>query len=409
MPKLKEGAGSHGAAKSESVDTLSSYLHMKSPMLGALDFDANLPEPPVDPRMLTYKLNEDAIAYEPSVHELNDAFSAFREFDSGLVCELIDNLGYSSYGIENSEMVDELKEGVAELDPEAPTSLAALRAEMMAKPEMTILQPLLDKARDALPPDVRQLLFDTDDSRSRGRETGRLPVTTNEPASRDHAEAMRERWSSMTLAERINHRIAQINDTFVPVSSLQHPTNPRAKIAKCYKVLPNLGNLQKRYIHAGVDGVTSAVGTEDSGMLAAGGLLHVAKETATQRVYEYYRSTRDSDSGDLKCEPDSQERFSFVRMYSCQQSTKVEGNNYFLLSLPSRLHQKVKSSVVGLGGSPRNVDAMDLDVASEDDDAESAVHILPIKGQKFVLTRAGKPKRPDILLTYTDDASPKQS
>lgn len=89
-----------------------------------------------------------------------------------------------------------------------------------------------------------------------------------------------------------------------------------------------------------------------------------------------------------------------------QHSTKTAGNdNYFLLSLPPRLHNKLKSKLSCENESRQWDDGMTVDDPQEEDVVDSVVHILSVKGQKLVLTRAGKAKRPDIMVIYTDDTS----
>ncbi|CDR96390.1 hypothetical protein, conserved [Babesia bigemina] len=402
MSKRKEGG--EGGTKSESVDTLSAYLQKKSPLLGSLEFDTSIPEPPVDANLLTYELNEDAIAYELSALELYAGFTSFRDFENGVTCESFEPASYSNYAIENQELLDELGAYAQNLDAAGMERLTRLRAEALQTREMQTLYPLINKLRDAMPNDVRHVLFAAEGVEPKGPPADRVPVTQPDSSADDQEDAVREKWSSMSVAERIEHHISQINDTFVSASSLKHPTNPRAKIAKHYKVMPNVGLWKNRYVQVGVDGVTSASATEDAGKLAVGGILHVAKDSATQRLYEYYKSATEDEEQDVKHNPGSQELFKFVRMYSCQQSTKVEGNdNYFLISLPPRLHNKVKTNTGASGMASPRPDEMDIEGDEEDDLADSVVHILPVKGQKMVLTKAGKAKVPDIMLTYTED------
>ncbi|GBE59538.1 RNA polymerase II associated Paf1 complex component PAF1 [Babesia ovata] len=407
MSKRKEGG--EGGTKSEPVDTLSAYLQKKSPLLGSLEFDTSIPEPPVDANLLTYDLNEDAIAYELSALELYAGFTSFHDFENGVVCESLEPAAYSNYAIENQELLDELGALAQTLNVAGMERLSQLRAESLQTPEMQTLYPLIKKLRDAMPNDVRHVLFAAEGVESKGAPVERIQATQPDSGPDDHEDAVREKWSSMSIGERIEHHISQINDTFVPVSALKHPTNPKAKIAKHYKVMPNVGLWKNRYVQVGVDGVTSASATEGAGKLAVGGILHVAKDSATHRLYEYYKSTTGDEEQDVKHIPGSQELFKFVRMYSCQQSTKIEGNdNYFLLSLPPRLHSKVKSGIFASNGASPRPEEMDIDVDAEDDLADSVVHILPVKGQKIVLTKAGKAKVPDIMLTYTEDILPSQ-
>ncbi|ORM42227.1 uncharacterized protein BXIN_0981 [Babesia sp. Xinjiang] len=408
MPKHKEDAPT-ATGKTESTDTLSAYLHMKSPLLGNLEFDASIPEPPVDGHLLSYEINHEAIAYEPSALELFDGCTTFREFQNGVVCDTNDNMNRNTYAVANEQLMAELTAELQTLDAAGHDKLTELRDETMGDPAMQVLNPLIARASEGLPEDVMQVLFAGDGSRFESKEVDRLPIPHKQSATSDHGDKLRQKWSSMTTSERVEYHISQINDTFVRVNELRHPTNPHAKIAKHYKVMPNVGLWKNRYIQAGVDGITSSTATEHAGKLAIGGILNVAKDGATQRIYEYYKSTEDSEDRDLYKEINSQERFKFVRMYSCQQSTKVEGNdNYYLLSLPPRLHNKVRSRVSNSNSGPSQNDAMDVDPSDNDVD-ESAVHILSVKGHKMVLTKAGKARRTDIVLTYTEEESPGHS
>ncbi|EDO07726.1 Paf1 family protein [Babesia bovis T2Bo] len=404
MPKQKEDASS-GTAKSESVDTLTSYLNMKSPLLGSLEFDASIPEPPVDAHMLSYDLNHDEIGYQPSALELFDGCISFREFQNGITSEDLDDISSNLYGLNDDNLMSQLVIDARNSHSSTMARLKELRGEIMGDPAMQLLKSTFTRAAEGLPEDVVQLLFATDVPKTDASRAQNLMGSPRE-SPRDKRSSVREKWESMSTNERIDHYISCINDSFVPVDSLRHPTNPNAKIAKYYKIMPNVGLWKNRYIQAGVDGVTSVTAANDAGKLAVGGFLHVAKDGATHRTYEYYNMTDSEEAMDAHDISGSDERFRFVRMYSCQKSTKSDGNdNYFLLSLPPRLHSKINSGIYGTDSTYS--DAMDEDLGAEKDGDESAIHILSVKGHKMVLTKAGKAKRPDILLTYTDDASPR--
>ncbi|GFE52814.1 RNA polymerase II associated Paf1 complex component PAF1 [Babesia ovis] len=407
MPKHKEDTAA-GAAKGESADALSAYLHMKSPLLGSLEFDASIPEPPVDGHMLSYDINHDGIAYEPSATELFDGCTTFREFQNGIPTDSLEYISRSNYAMGNDYLISEIAAEARVVDGSAQERLAELRAEIMGDPAMQALKPIISRAGEGLPEDVLQLLFVTDGPKFEAKDTEKL-ISHEKSTPADHGETLQHKWSSMSTSERIEHYISHINDTFVSLDALRHPTNPHAKIAKHYKVMPNVGLWKNRYIQAGVDGVTSVTATEESGKLAVGGILHVAKDGATQRIYEYYKSADEVENNDLSEAPNSGELFKFVRMYSCQKSTKADGNdNYFLLSLPPNLHSRVKAGIGGANSTSAPSDGMNIGRVDDEAD-ESVVHILSIKGHKMVLTKAGKAKRSDIVLSYTDDESPRQA
>lgn len=408
MSKTKESSGSAASGRNEGSDGLSSYIQMKSPFLGSLQFEATLPEIPVDPSLLSYEPNMDAIEYEPSGFELSERLTAFHEFDRGVQCKAWDGICYAGVGIEDPALLSQLEEEVAKLQvPDLRSRMLELRNEMMDTPEMRLMRPFLSKACEGLPDNVQNLLFMTEENNISPREAGRLPIHQRDSAGPvNHGEALREKWSRMSLDERSDHYIAHINETFVPAESLQHPTNPNAKIAKIYKIMPNVGLWKNRYIQAGIEGGASASAANASANLEVGSILNVAKDGATQRIFEYYKRAADDAEGNTKNETKEQERFTFVRMYSCQHSTKTAGNdNYFLLSLPPRLHNKLKSKLSCENESRQWDDGMTVDDPQEEDVVDSVVHILSVKGQKLVLTRAGKAKRPDIMVIYTDDTS----
>lgn len=408
MSKTKESSGPVYTGRTDGTDNLSSYVQMKSPILGAVEFDASIPEIPVDACLLSYKPDVSVIDYSPSAVELTERLTAFQEFDRGLHIPALDGLCYAGVGIEDHDVLSQLEDEFRSLkSPGLGARLAELRMNMMRTPEMLLMQPIIGKACEGLPDIVNSTLFDDEeDNHIAPMESDDISVDRAESQPLENGEVATDKWDKMSVHERVNHHVSRINDTFVSPTTLQHPRRTNAKIARHYKIMPNVGLWKNRYIQASIEGVTNADNADYAGNLEVGSLLNVAKDEGTQRIFEYYVQADDEAKGDMQNEPNAQERFCFVRVYSCQKSATALGNdNYFLLSIPASLHNEVKAKIAG-GDNFHSEGRMEIDEQNEDDVSESVAHILSLKGQKLVLHRAGKARRPDIMLTYTDDESP---
>ncbi|EKX73248.1 conserved hypothetical protein [Theileria equi strain WA] len=487
---MSKNTETHNSTKTDVDDALTSYLQMKSPLIGPLEFDVSLPPPPTDPKLLDYEANKGILKYELTGLELSERIATFHDFTSGISNNLLNGLCFTGCGVEDKELLDSIDRklfpsGLSEHKNSAEAhKIASLQravrnglSDVCSSFDELKMSFIVNKAKEGLPINLKNLLSSNLDTTVITPDVYRR-TDTNLESAMDQKPENYENWNDMDLDQRVSAYINEIKKTFVSPEYFTHPTNKHAKPVRVYKVLPNLKLWNNKYIQVGIDGLTSK--KDSYTQLEVDGILKVAKDTPTHRIYEYYRrhhkdSTNSSpnhsnlkelgedpnddshlfeDSDPFKDEvldspnhsgpyqpqeniannndsaqeiddiddlfndeleeanediamasvsddkatetlddTDTKEEsnlFRFVRQYSCQKSTKMaENGNYYLLSLPRSLHDKFKRRLDPQANLDRNWNE------------NQTIEILPLKGQKYVFSKAGGTKRPNISISYS--------
>ncbi|EAN30523.1 hypothetical protein TpMuguga_03g00682 [Theileria parva strain Muguga] len=449
---MSKDTDASSSKKDENDDSLTSYLNVKSPLIGNLEFDVSVLPPPVDPRFIDYEIKNDVIKYEMTGLELSDRLSSFSDFTSGLSDPLLYGTSFTGCGIENNDLMTHLEsvflsKHKTKIDSK-DTYVDLVRNDLLETMKFfdnLKMSSVLAKAQESLPGYLNNLVSSTQEE---GFSKKQLKLMHSEEISgipRDQKLTIYESWSNMNYEDRVDAYISAFQNTFVSTDQLVHPNNKYAKILKVYKVVPNLKLWDNKYIQVGIDGVT--VSSDSSSKLHSDGVLRPSKETQTHRYFEYYKKhfenspedsfpstnfasdSNDADAMDLdgtaevKSEnddvddlfdeemdedatnempenntdqlPDQQtdqfkgDMYKFIRQYTTQKYSKTSGaENYYLLTLPNSLMKK--ADIHNKLNSENMEDNSDL------------VELVPIRGPKLVFSKAGVTKRPDIHILYTE-------
>ncbi|UKJ88683.1 hypothetical protein MACJ_001927 [Theileria orientalis] len=510
MSKTKETSSS----KKDDIDShLSSYFSMKSPLLGQLEFDASVLPPPVDPKFVDYEINDEIVNYKLTSLEFSERLSNFTDFNCGISDILLNGTSFTGCGVENQELMDFLESNMldspyTDVNP-ADSIYARVKNEMMDLVkyfESVKMGNLVNKSKESLPNYMQNLLssnvdagllkqgrmkmyrdLETRSSLKHSSESSKhsTPLTvdlqheqeamsphykrfiqTSDDSTSSVTQATThgsiKDWDSMNIDERIDVYLSELEKTFVKPQELVHPTNRYLKRAKVYNIVPNSKLWNNKYIQVGIDGVS--VKSDPNSKLEVDGVIRLAKETQTQRYFEYYKqydppdtsqvassnpelkSTREfndvkrikkervedqeegiddlfeEDTDDAKDEDamyvDAQQQgglgspaseqdgnlFKFIRQYTSQNVSKLSGTeNYFLLTLPKEVSERLKTDQpVSTKDRGHTKKETKQRVKEEDCDGEShqQVELVPIRGQKLVFSKAGVTKRPDIKISY---------
>ncbi|XP_955377.1 uncharacterized protein TA17710 [Theileria annulata] len=448
---MSKDPDSSSSKKDENEDSLTSYLNVKSPLIGNLEFDVSVLPPPVDPRFIDYEIKDDVIKYEMTGLELSDRLSSFSDFNSGLSDPLLYGTSFTGCGIENKDLMTHLDSVFLtkhKTKIESKGNYGDLvrndLLETMKFFDKLKMSSVLSKAKESLPGYLSNLVST---SQEEGFSKKQIKFSKSEEISviaRDQKLTIYESWSNMNFEDKIEAYVSALQNTFVSTDKLSHPSNKFAKVLKVYSVVPNMKLWDNKYIQVGIDGVT--VSSDSSSKLHSDGVLRPSKETQTHRYFEYYRKhsgyspedsfpstnytsgSNDMDPIDIdapdhvKVEKDDVDdlfdeeledkhaemleytadqisdeqtdqfrgdKYKFIRQYTTQKFSKVSGaENYYLLTLPNSLMKKAHIH------NKLNSENME--------ESPDSVELVPIRGPKLVFSKAGVTKRPDIHISYTD-------
>ncbi|KAK2195973.1 hypothetical protein BdWA1_002571 [Babesia duncani] len=391
MPPSKDRQGS---SKQDPGEAFISYLNDRNSFLGTIELDVSVPPPPVDAKMLDYNVDKNIINYSLTALELNERLVPFYDFDQGISDKNLEAITFSGCGLENRSLLESLESELMNLES-ADGILRTLGDELkqsLQTPELSNFKNVMTAAKEGLSKNILNLLA----AQSEMGTNVKKPLYFTTPRS---AEAVNDKmdieksWVKMTLEQRIDYYIDCVKRTFVNTNDLVHPFNPNAKIHKCYKIVPNQRLFKNRYIQVGVDGLASTSLEQQTSLLSVDGILNVAKEEQAHCTVEYYKSYTPG----IKLLPNEKYRLKYIRQYSYQKSTKVLGNdNYYLLTLPNEMYTSIQQKLMNPNRPLDNYrDAISGDRGNSKD---QYIKILPIKGQKIVLNKAGVVTRPDIEL-----------
>ncbi|UKK01076.1 hypothetical protein MACK_001889 [Theileria orientalis] len=514
MTKNKESSSS----KKDDVDSyLSSYLTMKSPLLGQLEFDASVLPPPVDPKFVDYEINDEIVKYKLTSLEFSERLSNFTDFNCGISDVLLHGTSFTGCGVENQDLMDSLESNMLDSPytdaNSADTILGTVKKEMVDLIkyfESVKMGNLVNKSKESLPNYMQNLMSSNVDARmlNHGRmkmyrdlesrssikhssESSQhsTPLTVDSQHEQEATSPHYNRfmqpsddsvssvtqvttpdsvkdWDLMNMDERIDVYISELEKTFVNPEELVHPTNRYLKRVKVYNIVPNSNLWNNKYIQVGIDGVS--VKSDPNSKLEVDGVIRLAKETQTQRFFEYYKQYDPTDSSpvpssnsdelksasdfndakrvkkeqvedhgeegiddlfeedsddvkddDLMLEDGQQQTslqspspeedgnlFKFIRQYTSQKVSKSSGTeNYFLLTLPNEVSERLKTdqpgSIKGERGHTKKERKQKVkEEETSDDESMEQVELVPIRGQKLVFSKAGVTKRPDIKIAY---------
>ncbi|BAM40930.1 conserved hypothetical protein [Theileria orientalis strain Shintoku] len=452
MSKNKEISSS----KKDDIDSyLSSYLNMKSPLIGQLEFDASVLPPPVDPKFVDYEINDEIVKYKLTSLEFSERLSNFTDFNCGISDAMLQGTSFTGCGVENEDLMSYLESNVLDSPYDEVNSENSIYenvkkeiGDLVKYFESVKMGNLVNKSKESLPNYMQSLMSSNDPEavspqKSRGLQTSDDSLTS---VTQVTTPGSQKDWESMSIEERIDVYISELEKTFVNPEELVHPTNRYLKRAKVYNIVPNSKLWNNKYIQVGIDGVS--VKSDPNSKLEVDGVIRLAKETQTQRYFEYYKQydtddsspvapskaeesksagdynakrvkkeepedneeegiddlfeeedddakdqdlTRDDDQqkGGLESPSPEQEQdgnlFKFIRQYTSQKVSKSSGTeNYFLLTLPKEKEKKGKVK----------------EEEDSDDESENLMELVPIRGQKLVFSKAGVTKRPDIRIAY---------
>lgn len=303
---MSKNTETRSTTKTDADDALTSYLQMKSPLIGPLEFDVSLPPPPTDPKFLDYESNKDILKYELTGLELGERISTFHDFASGISDDLLNGLCFTGCGVEDKELLASLDEklfpsSVSDHKNSAETNdIAYLQravrsdlSDVCSSFDDLKMSFIVNKATEGLPVNLQNLLSSLDATvvtpsiHKRGNANLESVV--------DQKPETYEDWNDMDLDQRISAYINEMKKTFVSPEYFTHPTNKHARSVRVYKVLPNLKLWDNKYIQVGIDGLTSK--KDSYTQLEVDGILKVAKDTPTHRIYEYYKRHHKDSTG----------------------------------------------------------------------------------------------------------------
>nr|PVC53277.1 hypothetical protein MACL_00000185 [Theileria orientalis] len=490
MSKNKEISSS----KKDDIDSyLSSYLNMKSPLIGQLEFDASVLPPPVDPKFVDYEINDEIVKYKLTSLEFSERLSNFTDFNCGISDAMLQGTSFTGCGVENEDLMSYLESNVLDSPYDEVNSENSIYenvkkeiGDLVKYFESVKMGNLVNKSKESLPNYMQSLMSSNVDGglSSHGRmklyrdlesrsslkqstESSKhsTPLTVDSQQDPEAVSPQKSRglqtsddsltsvtqvttpgsqkdWESMSIEERIDVYISELEKTFVNPEELVHPTNRYLKRAKVYNIVPNSKLWNNKYIQVGIDGVS--VKSDPNSKLEVDGVIRLAKETQTQRYFEYYKQydtddsspvapskaeesksagdynakrvkkeepedneeegiddlfeeedddakdqdlTRDDDQqkGGLESPSPEQEQdgnlFKFIRQYTSQKVSKSSGTeNYFLLTLPKEVSERLKAEEPGStnGGRAHTKKEKKGKVKEEEDSDDESENLMEL-------------------------------